>query len=81
MLLRCWIFAGFAIAAPAQTFTTLVSFNGVNGFLPYGALVQGADGSFYGTTRLGGIFGTVFDATFWETLYRAMLSAAIPQPR
>jgi hypothetical protein len=31
MLLRYWIFAGMAVTAPAQTFTTLVNFNGANG--------------------------------------------------
>ena len=58
-----------AIPAPAQTFTTLVSFNGENGSNPgYGPLVQGNDGNFYGTTREGGSggyngSGTVFKMT------------------
>jgi uncharacterized repeat protein (TIGR03803 family) len=46
-----------------QTFTTLVYFNGKNGSGPeYGALVQGVDGNFYGTTSDGGANreGTVF---------------------
>jgi hypothetical protein len=34
------------IAAPAQTFTTLTSFDGTNGDSPWGALVQGTDGKF-----------------------------------
>jgi uncharacterized repeat protein (TIGR03803 family) len=47
------------------TLTTLVSFNGTNGASPYGGLVQGHDGYFYGTTKLGGSSGkgTVFAMT------------------
>ncbi|HEV2381130.1 MAG TPA: choice-of-anchor tandem repeat GloVer-containing protein [Terriglobia bacterium] len=51
------------IAAPAQTFTTLVNFNTTNGRNPYYAsLVQGTDGNLYGTVPDGGEFkwGTVF---------------------
>ncbi|HEY6271419.1 MAG TPA: choice-of-anchor tandem repeat GloVer-containing protein [Terriglobales bacterium] len=43
-----------AIAAPAQTFKILLSFDGTNGRDPNAALVQGLDGSLYGTTSLGG---------------------------
>jgi uncharacterized repeat protein (TIGR03803 family) len=39
---------------PDGILTTLVSFNGTNGANPYAGLVQGADGSFYGTTANGG---------------------------
>jgi uncharacterized repeat protein (TIGR03803 family) len=44
------------------TLTTLISFNGTNGANPQSSLVQGADGSFYGTTANGGATGngTVF---------------------
>jgi hypothetical protein len=42
-----------AIALPAQTFTTLNSFDGTDGADPNG-LVQGTDGNFYGTTGNGG---------------------------
>ena len=35
-----------AIASPAQTFRTLVNFNGTNGAYPYAGLVQGPDGIF-----------------------------------
>jgi uncharacterized repeat protein (TIGR03803 family) len=53
---------------PAGALTTLVSFNGLNGLVPYVAdLVQGSDGNFYGTTYGGGSMfqsgvsdGTVF---------------------
>ena len=44
-----------AIGSPAQTFKTLVSFNGTDGENPgNGSLVQGLDGNFYGTTYAGG---------------------------
>jgi uncharacterized protein (TIGR03437 family) len=58
-----------AVAAPAQTFTTLVNFDGTNGEDPqYMALIQGTDGDFYGTTANGGLeggagWGTVFKMT------------------
>jgi uncharacterized repeat protein (TIGR03803 family) len=58
--------AATAIAASAQTFTTLVNFNGRNGANPfYMSLVQGADGNIYGTTENGGANsdGTIFRAT------------------
>src|SRR5581483_2592371 len=53
------------IAAPAQTFTDLVNFQGTNGDHPeYGPLVQGLDGNFYGTTVIGGNGeGTIFQVT------------------
>jgi uncharacterized repeat protein (TIGR03803 family) len=55
-----------AIAMPAQTLTTLAEFDGANGAFPYyGSLVQGSNGSYYGTTLLGGATfnGTVFEIT------------------
>jgi uncharacterized repeat protein (TIGR03803 family) len=44
------------------TLTTLISFNGTNGASPQAGLILGTDGSFYGTTYLGGTnnYGTVF---------------------
>src|SRR5271170_4872805 len=52
------------IAAPAQTFTTLYSFDYKHGAAPQNmALIQGADGNFYGTTPDGGSQkgGTAFE--------------------
>jgi uncharacterized protein (TIGR03437 family) len=59
-----------AILATAQTFTTLATFNGTNGVEPSGALIQGTDGNFYGTTAIGGVHngGTVFKITPGGTL-------------
>jgi len=57
-----------ALFAPAscqaQTFTTLVNFNGTNGYVR-SALVQGTDGNFYGTGEGGGAngSGTIFRLT------------------
>lgn len=46
---------GTAIAAPAQTFDTLLRFDYSNGALPCpNELVQGFDGNVYGTTQAGG---------------------------
>jgi hypothetical protein len=47
-IVMLWAAAG--IAAQAQTFTTLATFDITNGAYPYGTLVQGLDGNFYGTT-------------------------------
>ncbi len=52
--------------SPAGSLTTLLDFTGTSGTKkgasPYGSLVQDVDGTFFGTTRLGGAgnFGTVF---------------------
>ena len=55
---------------PSGTFTNLISFNGTNGAGPRAGLVQGTDGSFYGTTYNGGSnnAGTVFQLTTNGTL-------------
>jgi uncharacterized repeat protein (TIGR03803 family) len=58
-----------AVASSAQTFTNLASFVGPNGANPYGALVQGINGNFYGTASYaGGCYvgfgcGTIFEIT------------------
>jgi uncharacterized repeat protein (TIGR03803 family) len=62
---------------PTGVLTTLHSFAGVDGRLPYAALVQGTDGKFYGTTQKGGTgsactdgegCGTVFSITSYGML-------------
>jgi uncharacterized repeat protein (TIGR03803 family) len=69
----CGIFllwATAAIALPAQTLTTLLSFEGTDGFEPMAPLVQAANGDLYGTTFYGGpdSGGTVFSITPSGTL-------------
>jgi uncharacterized repeat protein (TIGR03803 family) len=66
--------AATAIVASAQTFTSLFSFDGTNGFWPDRiSLVQGANGELYGTTYYGGGpddtgLGTIFKITKAGTL-------------
>ena len=50
ILLLCVFCAAGAIGSPADTFKTLLSFNGTNGAEPATVLVQGTDGNFYGMT-------------------------------
>ena len=55
-------FVATAIVSSAQTFKTVVSFDGTNGEYPQlMSLVQGTDGNFYGTAPEGGTgSGTIF---------------------
>jgi uncharacterized repeat protein (TIGR03803 family) len=70
MTKACGIFllwAMVAVTLPAQTFTSLFSFDGTNGSFPYAGLVQATNGKLYGTTFYGGAnrkeYGTVFSIT------------------
>ena len=64
-----------AIASPAQTFTSLHSFDGLTACSRQGKLIQGTDGNLYGTTSGGGTgtcnygCGTVFGITPAGTVY------------
>jgi uncharacterized repeat protein (TIGR03803 family) len=69
----CGIFlfwATTAVALPAQTFTTLHSFDYTDGAYLVAGLVQANDGYLYGTTESGGAYGygTVFKVTPGGTL-------------
>ncbi len=60
-----------AIGSSAQTFTTLLNFDGADGTETlYMTLVQGVDGNFYGTTGFGGANGdgTIYKITPGGTL-------------
>ena len=47
--------------SPSGILSTLHSFNGTDGYLPYSSLLQASDGYFYGTTVYGGLgYGTIF---------------------
>jgi uncharacterized repeat protein (TIGR03803 family) len=54
-----------AVCAQAQTLTSLATFNGQNGFAPWGSVTQGTNGYFYGTAGLDGAHngGNVFEVT------------------
>jgi uncharacterized repeat protein (TIGR03803 family) len=74
--LRTWaiipvLLAAVVVASPGQTFTTLASFDQIDGSTPYHMfLTQGFDGDFYGTSYLGGSPGpgTIFRITSTDTL-------------
>ena len=65
------ILVATAIAASAQTFTTLLTFDLADGVDPSGSLIQSANGNLYGTTYSGGTSGncgpdgcgTIFEIT------------------
>jgi uncharacterized repeat protein (TIGR03803 family) len=52
-----------AIALPAQTFSTLHSFDGTDGAYPSAGLVQATNGGLYGTTQEG-------RANNWGAIFR-----------
>jgi uncharacterized repeat protein (TIGR03803 family) len=66
-------YAAMAVALTAQTYRTLLVFDGANGAGPQAPIVRGADGALYGTTSGGGAYGhgTVFKITpaGFSTLY------------
>jgi uncharacterized repeat protein (TIGR03803 family) len=69
------------IASPAQTFTTLFTFDGnTNGQAANAPLLQATDGNFYGTTDLGGAddFGGIFGLTPGGKLTRLSMFTNCP---
>jgi uncharacterized repeat protein (TIGR03803 family) len=65
-LLACaLLLAAIRPASSAPTLTTVYHFDGPHGAVPRAAVVQGSDGSLYGTTAFGGAknLGTVFKLT------------------
>ena len=72
-----------AASANALQFNSIHSFNGLDGSLPSGSVIQGSDGALYGTTQNGGSpsyrqYGTVFrlalDGSTFTTLHNFNLS-------
>lgn len=81
-LLIVMLFLASAIASQSQTFTSMRAFQGTNGSSPWGALIQGLNGNYFGFTTAGGIgysfgnanygAGTIFEvspAGKFTTLY------------
>jgi uncharacterized repeat protein (TIGR03803 family) len=50
----CFLGLFLGVMVQAQTFTTLVNFDGMHGAAPMASLIQGVDGALYGTTFNGG---------------------------
>ena len=65
----------------ASTPTTLVSFNGSNGYDPV-ALIADADGDLFGTTSVGGMYGegNVFEITASGFVPLAIMGTVANQP-
>ena len=70
---------GTVFSFASGTITTLNSFGPDNGALPYGAIAQGSDGNFYGTT-VGPANGTAFKMQSDGTLTSSALNTDGDQP-
>src|SRR5204863_7343823 len=70
---------GTVFSVASGTITTLNSFGPDTGALPYGAIAQGSDGSFYGTT-VGPGNGTAFKMQSNGTLASTALNTDGDQP-
>lgn len=57
--------------------TTLGNFTGLNGEDPAGALIEGSDGAFYGTTVAGGVTGL---GTVFKMIYLSPQTITFPAP-
>jgi uncharacterized repeat protein (TIGR03803 family) len=75
------LWATAVVALPAQTLTTLHSFDYTDGYHPLAGLVQATNGNLYGTTPAGGAngYGTIFTITRGGTL--TTLYNFCPQPQ
>jgi uncharacterized repeat protein (TIGR03803 family) len=71
------VWAMGAVALPAQTFTTLLKFEGTDGSSSYAALVQGTDGKLYGTTLQGGITGGICGNLGCGTVFKITTSGTL----
>jgi uncharacterized repeat protein (TIGR03803 family) len=69
-----FLWATAAVTLPAQTFTTLHSFQQTDGAGPISSLVQAADGNLYGTTQIGGTNGSG-DGTVFKITRSGMLTS------
>lgn len=67
-------FGAMVLVSSAQTFTPLVSFNGIKGEDPAAPLIQGVDGNLYGTTSTGTTSGGI---GFGGTIFRTTTSGAL----
>jgi uncharacterized repeat protein (TIGR03803 family) len=76
----CFIVAfccAVAILSSAQSFTKLFDFSGSDGRVPYGTLVQGTDGNFYGTTSSGGGNCTILNPPGCGTIFKITPQGAL----
>jgi uncharacterized repeat protein (TIGR03803 family) len=64
--------------SPSGTLTTLVSFNGTNGYQSEAGLVQGTDGNFYGATKQGGPGYNGITSSGYGTIFRLRVPGADP---
>jgi len=69
--------AAATILSPAQTFTSLHSFNFTDGAYPFDAPIQGSDGNLYGTTEGGGSTNcNAIDQDGCGTIFKLTLAGA-----
>ena len=66
-----------ALTASAQTFSTLVSFNGTDGGRPDAPLIQATDGNFYGVTQNGGLTNQVCTTGGCGTVFKMTSTGAL----
>jgi uncharacterized repeat protein (TIGR03803 family) len=67
-----------AITSRAQTFTTLLSFDGADGYRPSASVVQGPDGNLYGTTFYGKTGCHYRNASVCSTVFAITPEGVVP---